>query len=235
MNNFKVGDRVIRVSHLGQQPHLGWPAFTPGKAYTVSTVSAAGFLGLQELPRQDGNESPYDPSYFKLATSSALQVGDYVIAVSRSAWGFYDKDAIGRVSKIHGIDSMDVQFTAGCWNRDYVWPDGTLPVDKGNFKKHTPYAATFTDPATVSAVAKGHVPNSGLQRHSVGPIYPLVVVTWATGTEPYKHTVENLETGEQATVGGELMRFTDYATAYAVAELLTFNHTVPVTWAKRKV
>jgi hypothetical protein len=162
-----------------------------------------------------------------------IQVGDYVIAHTRSAGGFYSKNSIGKVVRVQGR-MIDVQFTAGWWDRGNVWPDGCMPVAKGNFKKHTPYAATFTDPATVAAVAKGHVPNSGLQRHSLGPIYPLVVVTWANGDEPYKYTVENLETGEQATVGGELMRFTDYATAYAVAELLTFNHTVPVTWASRK-
>lgn len=161
-----------------------------------------------------------------------IQVGDYVIAVNRSVGGFYDKGAIGKVLRTQGR-VIGVQFTAGWWDKDNVWPDGSMPVAKGNFKKHTPYAATFTDPATVAAVAKGHVPDSGLQRHSVGPIYPLVVVTWANGDEPYKFTVEHLETGEQATVGGELMRFTDYAAAYALAELLTFNQHVPITWVKR--
>lgn len=162
---------------------------------------------------------------------SDIQVGDYVKAINRSAGGFYDRGAIGKVLRAQGR-MLDVQFTAGWWDKDNIWPDGSMAVAKGNFKKHTPYAVTFTDPATADVV-KGHVPDSGLQRHSVGPIYPLVVVTWATGDEPYKFTVENLETGEQATVGGELMRFTDYATAYAVADLLTLYKVVLVTWVKR--
>jgi hypothetical protein len=161
-----------------------------------------------------------------------IQVGDYVVAVKPSCVKFYDKGAIAKVLRVSD-HIIDVAFTAGQWWRNMEYSDGSMTVAKGNFKKHTPYAATFTDPATVAAVAKGHVPDSGLQRHSVGPIYPLVVVTWANGDEPYKFTVENLETGEQATVGGELMRFTDYAAAYALAELLTLYKNVPVTWAKR--
>lgn len=163
---------------------------------------------------------------------SDFQVGGYVKAHTASSAGVYHVGAVAKVVSIMPR-TLHVCFTAGYWLRGAEYSDSTMTVAKGNFKKHTPYAATFTDPATVASVAKGHVPDSGLQRHSVGPIYPLVVVTWATGDEPYKFTVENLETGEQATVGGELMRFTDYATAYALAELLTLNKSVPVTWAKR--
>ncbi len=229
MSNFRVGDRVIRTSCFEQRPHLGWPSFEPDKVYTVSVVGKDGFLGLLELPRSD--KAPYDPLLFRLA-SSGIQVGDYVKAYAASPVGFYN---IGALAKVLAVDQniLHVRFTAGYWMRGSEYSDGTMIVAKGNFKKHTPYAATFTDRATVAAVAKGHVPDSGLQRHSVGAIYPLVVVTWANGDEPYKFTVENLEAGEQATVGGELMRFTDYATAYALAELLTFNKTVPVTWVKR--
>ena len=60
------------------------------------------------------------------------------------------------------------------------------------------YSSTFTESAKAEPTT-GHAPNSGLQKHSIGELYPLAVVGY--GDSPMIFVLENLETGQVAGEG----------------------------------
>lgn len=92
--------------------------------------------------------------------------------------------------------------------------NGVRPAVTMNGVTHPAHRRSFSESvdrarALRAAVYQGHAGEGGLQKHSVGGLYPWAVVSFGDGT----HTVANLATGKQLRC-----RFRDYDIAAEWAE-----------------
>lgn len=166
---------------------------------------------------------------------SKIKVGDYVEVTHAEGWDlvYYTVGAGGRVVK-EMLGMYIVQFTYGKYK---TLDGGRWAVNAGQVKVVTPYSSTFTKPAEPKPTT-GHVANGGgLQKHSVGDIYPLAVVGYADG-DKLRFTVENLETGQVCSCG-EVVRAwhcAELAEAFAVLikEGKASIYADPIMWDSRR-
>lgn len=147
---------------------------------------------------------------------SNIKVGDYV-EVTVGDGPFYSAGAGGRVMAVasFGVQVWFThgQFSPGC--KVSWW------VDQAHLRVTPPYSRQFTEPAKPAAPTTGHVVNGGgLQKHSVGAIYPLAVVGYAND-KTLRFTVENLETGGVAACGSVVRSWHDAAGAASFAKRFT--------------
>ena len=121
-------------------------------------------------------------------------VGDYIKVADSGTCGYYQAGAGGKVLEVYD-GCVLVAFTFGAFDR---LCGGRWWVNHGKYTVEQPYSATFTVPVRAEA-PQGHVTDGGgLQKHSVGDLYPLAAVGYARDSEHTVWVVENLETGEVA-------------------------------------
>ena len=165
---------------------------------------------------------------------SDIKVGDCVEVTHAEGLDlvYYTVGAGGRVVKeLMGL--YTVQFTYGKYK---TLDGGRWAVNAAQVKVVTPYSSTFTKPAEPKPTT-GHVANGGgLQKHSVGDIYPLAVVGYANG-DHVRFTVENLETGCVAACGKVVRAWPNVTGALAFAKRFKQDKCVGldvVTWSTER-
>lgn len=134
------------------------------------------------------------------ASWDEAKVGDYIEVTSSFGNSKYFRvGAGGKVVSKWG-DAVAVRFTYG----DYDANPGQWAVSRGRYKVIKPYSSLFVGdgcrgdmPST--DVVGGHVADGGgLQKHSVGDVYPLCVVGYSRDANYTMYVVEDLERGTVA-------------------------------------
>lgn len=143
---------------------------------------------------------------------SKFKVGDKVRVV-KAACRFFSLGAEGSVIQVDG-PSYRVRFVSGEYDHSF---DGAWWASKEQLEIIKPYSSTFTDKAPTSQPTGHTADGSGLQKHSIGDIYPLAVVAYVTDTK-VKYTVENLQYGACAgTADGVVRQWDKLVNAYEFA------------------
>lgn len=155
---------------------------------------------------------------------SKFKVGDRVRVKPGDYHGYYFSGDVGTVVE-HPYEILNgplvyVRFSghhnAKVFDEGYWWAD---PSQLDKLPVH--YSSKFTDPAKAEPTT-GHAPDSGLQKHSIGELYPLAVVGY--GDNPMIFVLENLETGQVAGGGDDDVRQwrnADHVVAFAKKHGLT--------------
>ena len=123
------------------------------------------------------------------------KVGDYIKVTDRSDNEmFYREGAGGKVIEVDGRLAL-VSFTYGEFNKR---SGGQWWIEHGQYTVEKPYSSTFTE-STKAEAPQGHTADGGgLQKHSVGDIYPLCVVGYSRDASYTLYVVEDLERGTVA-------------------------------------
>lgn len=202
MSKFKVGDKV---KILDKDTTFGWVSVMEELLGTEQVIK-------QILQGDDRHPACYIVGGYGWAASSLelieepkeskLKVGDRVRVKPGDYHGFYFSGDVGTVVehpyKILNGPLIYVRFSghhnAKVTGEGYWWAE---PAKLDKLPVH--YSSTFTESAKAEPTT-GHAPNSGLQKHSLGELYPLAVVGY--GDSPMIFVLENLETGQVAGDGG---------------------------------
>lgn len=162
------------------------------------------------------------------------KVGDYIKVTDPSYNEMcYKEGAGGKVVQV-GDKCALVAFTHGEFD---TANDGQWWINHGKYTVEQPYSSTFTESAKAAA-PQGHTADGGgLQKHSIGGLYPLCVVGYNNGGSPIMWVVENLQDGTVAcTSGGSVRQWPLVSLAYDFAERCK-EHTKdsggePIVWLK---
>lgn len=123
------------------------------------------------------------------------KVGDYIkVTDPGDNEMYYREGAGGKVVKVDNQGAL-VSFTHGEFNSG---AGGRWWIEHGEYTVEHPYSSTFTESAKAAA-PQGHTADGGgLQRHSIGDIYPLCVVGYSRDATYTMYVVEDLERGTVA-------------------------------------
>lgn len=162
------------------------------------------------------------------------KVGDYIkVTDSGDNLMFYREGAGGKVVRVDDQCAL-VSFTHGEFNKRN---GGQWWIEHGKYTVEKPYSSTFTQAAKAEA-PQGHTADGGgLQKHSIGGLYPLCVVGYHNGESPVAWVVENLQDGTVAcTNGGSPRQWNTLAVATVFASRCK-EHTggsigEPIVWLK---
>lgn len=162
------------------------------------------------------------------------KVGDYIKVTDPGVNEMcYREGAGGKVVQVHSKCAL-VAFTHGEFNKRN---SGQWWIEHGKYIVEKPYSATFTQ-ATKAEATQGHTADGGgLQKHSIGGLYPFCVVGYHNGNSPVVWVVENLQDGTVACTGkGQPHQWTRIALANDFA-VHCKEHTIdtlgkPIVWLK---
>lgn len=125
-----------------------------------------------------------------------FKIGDHVevVSIDGNDEDYYRVGAGGVIVATYSR-ILGVRFTYGDFTVDggNVWC-----VLDNQIKKVVPYSSTFTEPVKAEAPSGHTADGGGLQKHSVGDIYPLCVVGYAFDADTTVWVVENLARGRVA-------------------------------------